>query len=53
MGKQEKEEGMGRKEESLSSYIGSEYKTPPPPALKLAYSQGVVRMAWLDYPKPY
>ena len=29
MGKQEKEEGVGKLRESLSSYIGCEYQTPP------------------------
>jgi hypothetical protein len=42
MGKQEKEEGVGKKEGSLSTYIGNEYQAPAPQALKLACSQLVV-----------
>jgi hypothetical protein len=53
MGKQEKEEGVGKIEGSLSTYIGNKYQTPAPQALKLACSQWVMRMARLDYPNPY
>ena len=48
-----KKKAWGEKDGFLSPYKGSEYRASPPRALKLAYSQGVVRTAQLDYPNLY